>query len=72
MKPIFNRLLSGILSVAVTLSAVPIISAHAEESPEMYPYTLFAASYNEGAITGSAINVEVDCGYLLLLTMKVQ
>ena len=35
MKPIFNRLLSGILSVAVTLSAVPIISAHAEESPEI-------------------------------------
>ena len=60
MKPIFNRLLSGILSVAVTLSAVPIISAHAEESPEMYPYTLFAASYNEGAITINADNTCVN------------
>lgn len=60
MKPIFNRLLSGILSVAVTLSAVPIISAHAEESPEIYPYTLFAASYNEGAITINADNTCVN------------
>lgn len=60
MKPIFNRLVSGILSVAVTLSAVPIISAHAEESPEMYPYTLFAASYNEGAITINADNTCVN------------
>lgn len=47
----FKRLLSGVLSAVMTVSAVPIVSANAEESTEQYPYTLFAASSDEGAIT---------------------
>ena len=36
MKPIFKRLLSGVLSATMTVSAIPIVSAHAEESAESY------------------------------------
>lgn len=51
MKPIYKRLLSGVLSAVMTLSAVPIVSPKAEESTEPYPYTMFAASSEDGAIT---------------------
>lgn len=51
MKPIFKRLLSGTLSATMAVSAIPIVSAHADESTEPYPYTMFAATSNEGAIT---------------------
>ena len=49
MKPIFNRLLSGSLSMVTTISAIPIVSAHAEESAEPYPYPLFSyiGSFNK-------------------------
>lgn len=60
MKPIFKRLLSGVLSVTMTVSAIPIVSAHAEESAESYPYTMFAASSDEGAITVNAGNLCVN------------
>lgn len=60
MKSKFKRLLSGILSVAVTIIAVPIVSANAEESTEPYPYTIFAASNDEGAITVNAGNFCVN------------
>ena len=60
MKPIFKRLLSGVLSATMTVSAIPIISAHAEESAEPYPYTMFAASSVEGAITVNAGNLCVN------------
>ena len=60
MKPIFKRLLSGVLSATMTVSATPIISAHAEESAEPYPYTMFAASSGEGAITVNAGNLCVN------------
>lgn len=36
----FKRLLSGVLSAVMTVSAVPIVSAHADESTEPYPYTI--------------------------------
>ncbi|MBO5017149.1 MAG: DUF4474 domain-containing protein [Bacteroidaceae bacterium] len=52
----FKRLLSGVLSAVMTVSAIPIVSAHAEESIEPYPYTMFAASSDEGAITVNAGN----------------
>ena len=58
MKPIFKRLLSGILSATMTVSAIPIVSAHAAESTEPYPYTIFAAANDDGAIT---INAENFC-----------
>lgn len=60
MKPFFNRLLSGALSMVMTISAIPIVSAHAEESAAPYPYTLFAASSNVGAITIEAGNFCVN------------
>lgn len=56
----FKRLLSGVLSIVMAVSAVPIVSAHAEESPEPYPYTLFAASSDEGSITVNAENFCVN------------
>ena len=60
MKPIFKRLLSGILSATMAVSAIPIVSAHAEESTESYPYTMFAASSDDGAITVNAGNFCVN------------
>ena len=60
MKPIFNRLLSGVLSVAMTVSAMPVVSAHAEETAELYPYAMFAASNADGAITVNAGNFCVN------------
>ena len=56
----FKRLLSGMLSAVIAVSAVPIVSVHAEESTEPYPYTLFAASSDEGAITVNAGNFCVN------------
>ncbi len=50
----FKRILSGMLSAVMTVSAVPIVSANAEESIEPYPYTMFAASSDDGAITVNA------------------
>ena len=60
MKPIFKRLLSGVLSTIMAISAVPIVSANSEESAESYPYTLFAASKDDGAITVNAGNFCVN------------
>lgn len=56
----FKRILSGVLSAVMTVSAVPIVSIHAEESTEPYPYTMFAASSDEGAITVNAGNFCVN------------
>lgn len=52
----FKRILSGVLSAVMAVSAVPIVSAQAEESIEPYPYTMFAASSEDGAITVNAGN----------------
>ena len=60
MKPIIKRLLSGVLSSTMTISAIPIVSAHADESAESYPYTMFAASNDDGAITINADNFCVN------------
>lgn len=60
MKPIFKRLLSGVLSATMTISAIPIVPVHAEESAEPYPYTMFAASSDDGAITVNAGNFCVN------------
>lgn len=56
----FKRILSGVLSAVMTVSAVPIVSAHAEENAEPYPYTMFAASSDDGAITVNAGNFCVN------------
>lgn len=44
----------------MTVSAVPITSVRAEESVKPYPYTMFAASSDEGAITVNASNFCVN------------
>ena len=56
----FKRIISGMLSAVMTVSAVPIVSAHAEENAEPYPYTMFAASSDDGAITVNAGNFCVN------------
>ncbi len=52
----FKRILSGVLSAVMTVCAMPIV--YAEESTE--PYTMFAASSDEGAITINADNVCIN------------
>ncbi len=56
----FKRIISGVLSAVMTVSAVPIVSANAEESIEPYPYTMFAASNSDGAITINTDNVCIN------------
>ena len=60
MKPIIKRMLSGVLSAAMTISAIPFVSVHADENTNPYPYTMFAASSDEGAITVNAGNFCVN------------
>lgn len=56
----FKRLLSGVMSAIITISTIPFTSATAEDSNEPYPYTMFAASNDEGAITVNADNFSVN------------
>ncbi|MBR3448698.1 MAG: VWA domain-containing protein [Oscillospiraceae bacterium] len=52
-----TRLLAALLSLSLMSSNVPAISAGAESSTAPYPYTLFAASADDGAISSTAGNV---------------
>ena len=54
-----KRLLSGVVAVAMTATMLPAFPAVAESS-EKYPYTLFAGSSEEGAITVNAGNFCVN------------
>ena len=60
MKLNFKRFISGILSLSMLTSAVPSVAVFAENDSECYPYTFFAASSNEGAITINASNFCVN------------
>ncbi len=60
MNSILKRFLPGALSIAMTATAIPMTFAHAEEQTDPYPYTLFAASQEEGAITVNAGNFCVN------------
>lgn len=57
-----KRTLSCVMSLAVTASILPWFPAYADEQaePEKYPYTMFAASNTEGAITINADNVCIN------------
>lgn len=57
MKPIFKRMLSGMLSVAIALSATPIVSAYAEKSEEHFTY-----STDDYTVTYSVTN-NWSCNY---------
>ncbi|MCM1530191.1 MAG: hypothetical protein NC093_09385 [Alistipes sp.] len=61
LKSKFKRVLSGVLSLVVTASILPC-SAFADEQPvpEKYPYTMFAASSDEGAITINTDNICIN------------
>ena len=52
-----KRGLSALLSVVMTLSILPALPASALENDEPFPYTLFAGSDEDGAITINADNV---------------
>lgn len=60
LKSNFKRMLSGTLSVAMAATLLPSLPAVAEEAAEKYPYTMFAASDTEGAITINANNFCVN------------
>lgn len=59
-KSNFKRAISGILSLAMTATILPCFPVSAEDSTEKYPYTMFAASDAEGAITVNAENFCVN------------
>ena len=60
LKSIFKRTISEILSLAVTATVLPCFPVSAEDSVEKYPYTMFAASTVDGAITVNANNFCVN------------
>ena len=53
----YKRGLSALLSVVMTMSILPALPASALENDEPFPYTLFAGSEEDGAITINADNV---------------
>ncbi len=55
-----KRLLSGFVATAIAASMLPTLPAMAEETTEKYPYTLFAGSSEESAITVNAGNFCVN------------
>lgn len=55
-----KRIASIILAIAVLSTAIPMDLAMADEIPQKYPYTLFAASSDEGAISVNASNFCVN------------
>lgn len=59
LKSKFKRTLSSLLSMAVVATIVPYFPVSAEDS-EKYPYTMFAASNAEGAITVNSGNFCVN------------
>jgi len=60
MKKRFRRLFAGMLSAVMTLSAMPLATIHGENEVQRYPYTFFAGSSAEGAITINANNVCIN------------
>ncbi|NLG04143.1 MAG: hypothetical protein GX567_09995 [Clostridia bacterium] len=55
----FKKLLSAVLLAVTVIGTIPHIPAKAEE-PELYPYTLFAGSCEDGAITINSDNVCIN------------
>lgn len=55
-----KRIVSSVLAISVLSTAIPMDLAMADEIPQKYPYTLFAASSDEGAISVNASNFCVN------------
>lgn len=60
MRLKLKRVLSNMMSAVMAISTIPLGSIHAEKNTEPYPYTMFAASSDEGAITINANNVCIN------------
>lgn len=60
IKTNFKRVFSGILSLTMMSTLLPYLPANAETLDEKYPYTLFAGSSEEGAITINADNIGIN------------
>lgn len=55
-----KRLLSGVIAAAMAAAMLPVIPVMAEDTAERYPYTMFAGSSEDGAITVNAGNFCVN------------
>ncbi len=55
-----KRILSGAMGAVTAASSVPFLSAFAAENPAPFPYVIFAASGEEGAITVHADQICVN------------
>lgn len=61
-KPKLKRLVSGVVSTALALNTLSVLPAFAAEDNTVspYPYTIFAGSSEDGAITSTAYNFSVN------------
>ena len=61
-KPKLKRLVSGVVSTALALNTLSVLPALAAEDDVVspYPYTIFAGSSEDGAITTTAYNFSVN------------
>lgn len=55
-----KRLISGVIAAAMAAAMLPVIPVMAEDTVEKYPYTMFAGSNEDGAITVNAGNFCVN------------
>lgn len=55
-----RRIISTLLSAVMSLSSIPPVTAHGEDTTERYPYTFFAGSSAEGAITINSDNICIN------------
>lgn len=55
-----KRAISGVLSFVMAVSILPNFPVIAEETTELYPYTMYAASDAEGAITINSNNFSLN------------
>ena len=55
-----KRIISMLLSAVMSLSSIPPVTAHGEDTTERYPYTFFAGSSAEGAITINSDNICIN------------
>ena len=55
-----KRILSGAMGAVTAASSVPFLSAFAAENPAPFPYVIFAASEEEGALTVHADQICVN------------
>ena len=61
-KPKLKRLVSGVVSTVLALNTLSVLPAFAAEDDAVspYPYTIFAGSSEDGAITTTAYNFSVN------------